>query len=188
MNYKKGIAPIVILFIILGGLAVGGGTYYEVKKSKSKAEHVTPAQEATVTNTVATEKKVTTPRPSVGVTPKVKATPVVAKTPTPVPVANYTEATLKIYPGSGWPVTVSATAQVAGTLEPLTGMAVLHIVPETTNTSAFGLKVSGLPANTKLYIYTNGYRNEDIKTTSVNGELNFTQTGPMQYIIKDKQS
>lgn len=193
MNYKRGIAPVLLLIIVLGAGAVAGGSYYAIKKSKSAAQPasvVTGAKESEAVVPPPTDSK-NSPQASSGKAVQ-KTTPAPAPAPkkAPIPIATptYTEAIMQVRPGNGWPVKVSATAHVAGTIEILTRMVDMRIVPDSTNTSPFSVKISGLPANTKLYIYTNGYRNEAIQTTNASGELILTQTGPMQYIIKETQS
>jgi hypothetical protein len=55
MNYQKGFAPIVLLFIIIGVIAVGSGVYYYQPETPQNKEGITPRAETSTQETKSAE-------------------------------------------------------------------------------------------------------------------------------------
>lgn len=160
-NLQRGILPIIVIIVIVAGVATVGGGYYAVSKKRASNAKSPSARVNTSTSA-----------PS-------KATTVAMQ-----------EVTLKVSSGdeTGWPIKVSSSAEVNGSVQSFAGMSVLKIMPIVSDGSSYTIIVSGLPANTDLYVYTQGYRVEEIKRTSAGGTLNFTLNTPQQFIIKATKS
>jgi len=178
MKYRRGIIPIIaILLIILAGSVVAGGGYALVKRSERANEHSSATSTNKLLELASSSAKV---EAKVEVKAEVKNTPLQSQT-----YGN----NLKIV-GSvmGWPAKVNSTVDVNGSIESYPGMIVVKVVPKIQSASEYTVTISGLPANADLYVYTQGYRVEEIKHTNASGELTFKLTTPQQFIIKDKKS
>lgn len=97
----------------------------------------------------------------------------------------------------GWPVSVSASTNVRGSIQSLPGMVVVRLQAYTPWYKFFSkvppsttLTISGLPKEKLLHIYTDGYRTHTTATTTSAGILTLERpTGRgMQVIIKEKPS
>ncbi len=188
-NSQHGFAPILIVLLIIAGAAVAGGGYYVVAK-RSEANNAKVAQSAKSVAPVAPTSP--TPSPSASATPSTSAKPrasVSASTkPSPSSTPQNNVAGVKIYePVSGWPIKLSSTIPIKGSIESLPGMVVLRLYPITQVPGEYTLTVSGFPVSTDLYIYTNGYRELEVKRSSAPGTLVFTPSSaiPKQWIIED---
>ena len=97
----------------------------------------------------------------------------------------------------GWPISVKTSSYTGATIDSLPEMAVVRLspynpwwrfwrsLPATTT-----VIVSGLPKNTSLHIYTNGYREHQVEKTDSKGTLSlyFSSKPGIQYIIKSQPS
>jgi len=182
-NSQRGFVPLLIILLLIAGAAVAGGGYYVVAKHSE-------AKKAKVANVVATSKSleptasaVLTPAPSASVTAKPKASP--------SPSVTYYGAEITPMAGAqGWPIKIKATVPIKGRIQTYTGMTTITVVPVTKAPGQFTLIISGFPANTDLHIYTNGYREHDVKRSNSAGELMFSIDLNIggEFIIKDTPS
>jgi len=97
----------------------------------------------------------------------------------------------------GWPISISASSHVKGTIESLPGMTVVRLLgygpwwkiwsdlPATTT-----ITISGLPKNATLHVYTRGYREHQGLATDARGTLTlaFDSDSGAQFIIKQTPS
>ncbi len=182
-NSQRGFAPILIILLLIAGATVAGGGYYVVAKHSE-------AKKAKVANVVATSKSleptasaVLTPAPSASVTAKPKASP--------SPSVTYYGAEITPMAGDqGWPIKIKASIPIKGRIQTYTGMMTVTAVPVTSATGQFTLIISGFPANTDLHVYTNGYREHEVKRSNSAGALIFDLPSNLggEFIIKDTPS
>ena len=184
-KYNRGFLPLVLLLFILAGSAVIGGGYYVVTKD-SQRENVKVGEVREVSEPTPVENKVE----PVNVESKPVEKPIVKKVEPVKPaeaVLSY-GGNLSITSNLGWPVKVRSSVDIKGSIETYSGMLVLRLLPVVQDSQSYTLVVSGLPSNTDMYIYTNGYRNLEIRRSSPEGTLTFTPSTGIQYIIKDKEA
>ncbi|MEK7535398.1 MAG: hypothetical protein AAB590_00060 [Patescibacteria group bacterium] len=191
-NTQRGFVPLVILIIIIAGAVTGGG--YAVSKQRAKDRAKEPNANATSTaqmQAIATSSKPSLPpqasATATSATSKEVINPKPVVAPTVVPTVTY-GGDLKVLGSLGWPVKVSSTIDINGSIDSFPGMVVVKVLPKVTNSAEYTVTISGLPADTDLYVYTNGYRIEEVKRTNASGELVFKLTTPQQFIIKATKS
>lgn len=170
-NSQRGFAPILIVLLIIAGAAVAGGGYYVVAKHRASVKVAQSAKSQSPEPTASTSP---TPSPSASAT-----------------VVYYYGAEITPAPGAqGWPIKIKATIPIKGRIQASASMAVVTAVPTTPVPGQFTLIISGFPANTNLYVYTNGYRNVEVKRSSFTGTLTFALSSNLggDFIIKDTSS
>lgn len=185
-NLQRGFAPIVIVLLLIAGAAVAGGGYYAVTKHQTSVK-AKVAQSQQQTTSMPTVTVTATATPSKTATPTSTAKPSAKPTASPLPAIYGDD--LKVFPySSGWSIKVRSTVAITGNIDSYPGMAVIRVIPTVRDGSTYTLTISGFPVNTDLHIYTNGYREHEVRQSNAAGTLIFTRTTPIEYIIKDTPS
>src|SRR3989344_8548377 len=136
-NSQRGFAPVLIVLLIIAGAAVAGGGYYVVEK-RSEANKEKASKVATTSKSPDPSASVSlAPLPSVTPKASVSAKPRPSVSTTSKPISSPAQqssnaAGVKTYePISGWPIKLSSTIPIKGTIESLPHMVVLRIYPVT---------------------------------------------------------